>query len=221
MLSLGITFLIVGNVHVIGPKKSLGESLAHSKITNAIVSFWWRCFPFSEMATQIFAFLQILTSFGLDRLSCFLLHSRMEELVGCFFNVWYQIHWPVAPRSAIWRCLPSLQKENHSCHHWPVSISPSADLLPVASLSHSTFWNALALFCFDVCQHAKLFPAPASEPLCNSSSFAQNILPHAPSSFRAQLKCQPRVAFCGNYFQVSSLNLLVWLIHWFYFLNHS
>lgn len=38
-------FLTVGNIHVIGAKKLPGESSAHLKITNAIVSLWLECFP--------------------------------------------------------------------------------------------------------------------------------------------------------------------------------
>lgn len=133
-LSLGIMFLIMLNIQVIGPKKLLGESFFDSfKDSKSYYIFLVSMFS-SSLKWQFRSSLlwNFLTSYGLGRLSCFPLHRKVYKPLGsipCVIPNWLPVWtWTSPSPSAIERCLPFPPKENHSCQERQVPVSYLADL---------------------------------------------------------------------------------------------
>lgn len=105
-----------------------------------------------------------------------------------------------------------LLQGNHSCHHRHV---------PISYLANIFFFHPSVLSTPLPEMHQPSSPLMSanmpssflSHSLYDYSSFARNICPHAPFSFRAQLKWQQlREDFCNNHFKVSPQSLHIRLI---------
>lgn len=90
-----IVFVIVGNIHAMGPKKWLMEPLAHLKITHSIIPFWSIRFSVVWNGNSDRHFFG--TSWPLldwaDYLASYFTEKRRSQWDA--FNVWYHIYWPV------------------------------------------------------------------------------------------------------------------------------